>query len=166
MMCKKASWGQKYITILLLVLGRGAGGRAKIKARNERMKSQKLGKISRVNWMVYKHRKQEILHPWKKEGRDRNRGRKDEARRADGHILLYHTGIRSAEICTHTEKKKKNQRERIDSESVKMGLHIWNLITLGEKKKKERINPGCSWWKKVPGTWDFHQNGFARERTS
>lgn len=49
MMCKKASWGQKCITVLLLVLGRGTGGRAKIKARNERIKSQKLGKIYRVN---------------------------------------------------------------------------------------------------------------------
>lgn len=57
-------------------------------------------------------------------------------RRADGHILLYHTGIRSAEIRTQ-KKKKKDQRERIDSESVKMGLHIWNLITLGGKKKGE-----------------------------
>lgn len=41
----------------------------------------------------------------KKEGRDSNRGRKDEARRADGHILLYHTGIRSAGICTQEKKK-------------------------------------------------------------
>lgn len=41
----------------------------------------------------------------KKEGRDSNRGRKDEARRADGHILLYHTGIRSAGICTQEKKR-------------------------------------------------------------
>lgn len=33
------------------------------------------------------------------------------------------------------------------------------------KKKKEIINPGCSWWKKLPRSSDFHQNGFARERT-
>lgn len=26
------------------------------------------------------------------------------------------------------------------------------------------MNPGCSWWKKLPRSSDFHQNGFARER--
>lgn len=33
------------------------------------------------------------------------------------------------------------------------------------RKKKGRINSGCSQWKKLPRSSDFHQNGSARERT-
>lgn len=39
----------EYITTVLLVLLERTGRKAKIKARNERMKSLKLGKISGVN---------------------------------------------------------------------------------------------------------------------
>lgn len=46
-----------------------------------------------------------------------------------------------------------------------MGLHIWNLSALGDRKKKKEkkkiINP---WWEKSSESSDFHQNGFAREK--
>lgn len=114
------------------VLRERTGGKAKIKARNERIKSWKLGKISRVNWMVYKHRKRKIpVSLKKKEERAIEEGkmRWEEQMGTSYYIILAQDQQKSA------HRKKKDQRERTDSESVKMGLHIWNLIILGGKKK-------------------------------
>lgn len=82
--------------------------------------------------MVYKHRKREIpVSLKKKEERAIEEGkmRREEQMGTSYYIILAQDQQKSA------HRKKKDQRERTDSESVKMGLHIWNLIILGGKKK-------------------------------